>query len=168
MNSQTASHQEPFPDWFTAAVSRGLSTLYLLSLEGCPAADSTKTVGALWAKLLWEKARGNWQEIHDKRRIADAFAAIATDAKRWPTPAVFLEHLPARPVNHKTGGELHPDWGRERQAEALECMYRQFEELGRDRNGTLVANHASTATSGVGSASELTNALAGLYGEGRA
>ena len=119
-----------------------LAGLYLLNLEGCPAADSVGKTAKLWVRLLWEKA--DWHETPDAPRIKQGFASMANDCKRWPAPATFWDHLP-KPEPRSAGGPMKPHEGRERQAEALECMYRQFAELGRDRWGTLIKPTAITA-----------------------
>lgn len=138
--------QTQIPDWFSALIRNGLTALYGLCLEGCPASDSTKTVGALWTRLLWEKSPHAWNRERDSRRIAAAFEAMALDLKRWPAPAVFFEHLPPRDVvRQKPGQQLPPDWGRERQAEALAGMLQQFEEMGYDRYGNRLGAPPSTA-----------------------
>lgn len=108
--------------------------MYLLNLEGCPAADQLSKTGAVWVKLLWNKPRAGWHEEADSQRLRDGFKSIAETCARWPNPKVFLEHLPKRqqPKAHTAIGY---GWGRERQAEALEAKAWWLESLGMNEAG---------------------------------
>lgn len=140
----TSSTQTCPPDWLSSLIEQCLASLYLLNLEGCPAADSVGKTARLWVRLLREKCE--WREPTDAKRVKQAFASIANDCRRWPAPATFWDHLPPREEIHRAPGKgLHPDWGRERQAEALACMYRTFAEMGRDRWGNVIAEPALAA-----------------------
>lgn len=97
----------------------------------------------LWVRLLWDKPHGGWREDLDAPRIRLAFQDIANSCRRWPSPEVFWSRLPKRPEpNART--TIGPGWGRERQREALECMYRQFAELGLDRWGSPINAEAQS------------------------
>lgn len=116
----------PVPAWFSQLIGQGLASLYLLGLDGCPANDATARVCSLWANALWVKRR--WFEDTDAACIREAFVSLCTSVKRWPAPAVFLEHMPPRsPPKHAT--LMNPDHGREREPEAFAGMRRQFAEL---------------------------------------
>lgn len=155
-------HDPQIPDWFTTLIRQGLTTLYALCLQGCPAADATKATGALWVRLLWEKSRNSWNREHDEGRILAAFQSMALDLRHWPAPAVFFDHLPPRePIRIKPGQKLDAQWGRERQAEALSCMVRQFADLGLDRNGNRIGEPPSKAKT-VANMEQ----LRALYGDG--
>lgn len=108
--------------------------MYLLSLDGCPAADQTVNTAKLWVRLLWEKPRAGWHEEADSPRLRAAFKSIAESCKRFPSPAVFWEHLPKRqqPKAHTAIGY---GWGRERQAEALKARDAWLADLGLDHAG---------------------------------
>ena len=134
MTSQT--HPEP---WFPALIAKCLAAMYLLSLEGCPAADALDKTAQLWVRLLWDDRRVQWHEQADDARIRAAFASMGAACKRWPTPAVFWEHLPKREAPR--GKMLGAGYGRERQAEALAHMQGWLESLGRDRNGDIIPGH---------------------------
>lgn len=136
MNSSQTSHK-PIEPWFETLIQQALASLYLLNLEGCPAADSVGKTTRLWLRLLWDKPRSGWVQQLDDPRIRQAFAHIAETSKRWPSPAVFWESLPKRPEPPK-GSTIGAGWGRERQREALECMDRWLAELGYDRTGSPV------------------------------
>lgn len=111
---------------------------------------------------MWEKSRHSWNRDLDEKRIAAAFESMALELKRWPSPAVFFEHLPPRAeVRMKPGQKLDPQWGRERQAEALACMVRQFADLGLDRYGNRIGSPTSTAKT-VANMEQ----LKALYGDG--
>lgn len=84
------------PDWFSTLIGQGLASLYLLCLDGCPAADATPAVGRLWASVLWNSPRCDWHMEADTARIRAAFAALCGTCHRWPAPAKFWEVLPAR------------------------------------------------------------------------
>lgn len=135
---------DPAP-WFDTLIRRCLGSLYLLSLEGCPAGDALEKTGTLWVRLLWEKPRSGWTESEDGARIRKAFAHIAHTAKRWPSPMVFWDCLEDRaPAAKHTmrDGKLDPQWGRENEREVLATMVRQFAEMGRNRWGEVVEPQA--------------------------
>lgn len=148
------------PEWFAQLIGQCLASLYLLNLEGCPAADSVGKTGRLWARLLWDNPRVKWHMDADSDRIRKAFASMASNIRRWPAPAVFWEHLPDRPAP-KTKALIGPDWGRERQPEALACMRRQFADMGFDEFGNRLGEPPSTAKTVANM-----DQLRALYGDG--
>ena len=130
----TSSQTSPPAPWFEQLIRECLATLYLLNLDGCPAADQVGKTATLWVRLLWTKPRAGWHEEADSQRLRDGFKSIAETCKRFPSPAVFLEHLPKRqqPKAHTAIGY---GWGRERQAEALEARGWWLESLGLNEAG---------------------------------
>jgi hypothetical protein len=88
----------PVPPWFSTLIGEGLAALYLLCLEGCPAADATPAVRALWINVLWSSRRVDWHEEADASRIKAAFAGLCGTCTRWPAPVRFWEALPSRPA----------------------------------------------------------------------
>lgn len=134
----TSSQTSPVAPWFQTLISQCLASLYLLNLDGCPAADQVGKTAQLWVRLLWDKPRGGWYEKLDDQRIRGAFASIAHTCGRWPSPNVFWEHLPRRPEPEK-GTAIGPGYGREREAEALACRDRWLEQLGLDHSGNRVS-----------------------------
>lgn len=86
----------PIPTWFSTLIGEGLASLYLLSLEGCPAADATPAVGRLWTADLWNSPRRNWHMEADEPCIRKAFETMRQTCSRWPAPAKFWEVLPNR------------------------------------------------------------------------
>lgn len=92
----------------------------------------------LWSRLLWDDKRQAWHEQADNARIRAAFAGIAATCTRWPAPAKFWEHLKPREKPPASTTLMGPTCGREREAEALAGMRRQFRELGRNQWGEVV------------------------------
>lgn len=90
--------QQPttIPAWFSTLIGEGLASLYLLSLEGCPAADATPAVGRLWTSDLWHSKRRAWHMEADEPCIRAAFTTLRQTCTRWPAPAKFWEVLPSR------------------------------------------------------------------------
>lgn len=80
--------------WFERRIRRGLAALMTLRMEGHPPADTVEATAKVWAMALWPGRA--WDEALDAERIGEAFRQIALHETRWPTPAVFLRHLPAR------------------------------------------------------------------------
>lgn len=80
--------------WFERRIRRGLAALLTLRMEGHPPADTVEATAKVWAQALWPGRA--WDEALDDARIGEAFRMIALHETRWPTPAVFLRHLPER------------------------------------------------------------------------
>jgi len=136
MTSQASSQVDP---WFKSLIETCLATLYLLNLDGCPAADSVGKTAQLWVRLLWDKPRSGWHEQADGPRIRKAFAAIAETRTRWPSPAVFWDVLPKRAEPSAT--LIGAGFGREREREALACRQRWLHDLGRENSGDIIPGH---------------------------
>lgn len=103
-----------------------MAALYLLTLDGCPASDSTARVCQLWAGVLWP--RKAWHQDADTGVIRAAFVSLCNSCKRWPAPAMFLEHLPQRP-KPVFSALMDRHAGRDRENEAFAAMRAQFREL---------------------------------------
>ena len=84
----------PHP-WFTTAIITGIQKLAAMSLPATPTDSALKLAGAVWVETLW--ARRSWYPDTDPRRLSIAFTALAGHARRWPSPADLLDHLPPRP-----------------------------------------------------------------------
>lgn len=80
--------------WFERRIRRGLAWLMTLRMEAHPPADTVEATAKVWALALWPGRA--WCEQLDSERIGEAFRQITLHETRWPTPAVFLRHLPAR------------------------------------------------------------------------
>lgn len=80
--------------WFERRIRRGLAALMTLRLEAHPPADTVEATAKVWAQALWPGRV--WVEELDAPRIGEAFRRIALHETRWPTPAIFLRHLPQR------------------------------------------------------------------------
>lgn len=93
--------------WFAVAIADGVQRLYVLSLEGTPAAATIELTTATWIDTLWP-AR-NWRAELDETRISEGFRQLTLNSERWPVPRQLLLSLPARleplklnaPSNHK-------------------------------------------------------------------
>lgn len=81
--------------WFERRIRRGLAALITLRMEGHPPADTVDATAKVWVQALWSDRL--WDERLDDPRIGEAFRSIVVHETRWPTPAAFLRHLPARP-----------------------------------------------------------------------
>lgn len=80
-------------NWLEAVIRRGLSKLYCLSLEKTPAVDMLDACVHAWIRALI--ARKHWQ-LHDEDRLDEGFNVLLSIAKQWPSPAQYLEAIPAR------------------------------------------------------------------------
>lgn len=80
--------------WFERRIRRGLAALMTLRMDGHPPADTVEATAKVWAQALWPGRA--WDDALDAARIGEAFRRIALHETRWPAPAVFLRHLPAR------------------------------------------------------------------------
>lgn len=93
--------------WFAVAIANGVQRLYVLSLDGTPAAATIELTTATWIDTLWP-TRG-WRAELDETRINEGFRQLALNSERWPVPRQLLLSLPARreplkltaPSNHK-------------------------------------------------------------------
>ncbi len=86
-------HSAPDP-WFERRIRRGMAALMALRMDGHPPADMVESTARVWAQSLWPGRV--WSEELDSPRIGEAFRQITLHETRWPTPAVFLRHLPMR------------------------------------------------------------------------
>lgn len=116
-------------------MQQSLAALYLLNLDGCPAADVVEKTAKLWVRVLWQKPHGGWDKDADTSRIRAAFSDIAENCVKWPQPAVFWDKLPRRPSPTKQAAAVGPDWGRERQREADQGMAAWLRDIGYTRDG---------------------------------
>lgn len=122
------------PAWFMTEIASGLQALYALSLEGNPGADVLQATVGVWARDLWNSRKRSWHQQADTGCIRTAFALLRQTSERWPTPSKFWTVLPDR-APPPTNALIDEQWGRERQADALACMRRQFAQLGRNQWG---------------------------------
>ncbi len=81
--------------WFSAVIAEGLQRLAAMRLPSAPADEGLELACAVWIDTLWHRRR--WHEDSDPDRLRQAFTALAGSARRWPTPADLIDHLPARP-----------------------------------------------------------------------
>lgn len=88
--------QAPPADWFESVVAEGIAKLYVLRLEGAPAADTLDGVELVWVEALWYSGKV-WDEHLDYPRLRQAFVHLVQTMTRWPAPRQLMDHLPARP-----------------------------------------------------------------------
>lgn len=84
------------PTWFSQEIRTGLASLYVLCLDGSPAADVVGATTDLWIRVLWTSGRRQWHAEADGPCIRAAFAQLSSSCHRWPAPARFWEVLPQR------------------------------------------------------------------------
>ena len=130
MTSHSKSETQP-PAWFTTTIGKGLAGLYLLNLDGCPAADATASLTGLWSRLVWDGAHRDWHEQADTPCIIRAFKQLATNCERWPAPKHLIAALPERDKPKATliAGED------DRARDAERCRVARFREMGYDHAG---------------------------------
>jgi hypothetical protein len=80
------------PGWFRGAVVDGLSALYVLRLEGTPSEHLIDKTRDVWCVALWTGR--DWHEQRDAARLQIAFARLAAQCDRWPTPRMLIDRLP--------------------------------------------------------------------------
>lgn len=90
------TNPSPTPQWFSTLIREGIASLYLLCLEGCPAADILSATGEFWIRDLWNSRRREWHLEADAPCIQAAFEKLRQTCHRWPAPARFWECLPER------------------------------------------------------------------------
>lgn len=81
--------------WLKQAVSKGLSGMVVLHLDGGPASETIQKTAGVWFYVMksWPIA---WNESLDKPRISAAFTLLASQSSRWPAPADLRKLLPRR------------------------------------------------------------------------
>lgn len=87
--------EHPPVNWLKQAISKGLSMLVVLHLDGGPAAETVTHTASAWYRVI----RGwpiTWNEALDRPRLTAAFIALASQSIRWPSPSQLRALLPAR------------------------------------------------------------------------
>ena len=82
-------------DWFSRVIAEGLQRLAAMRLPSHPQEAELELACAIWIDSLWY--RRAWHPEPDAERLRRAFLALAGAARRWPSPADLLDHLPAKP-----------------------------------------------------------------------
>lgn len=80
--------------WFAVAIANGVQRLYVLSLDGTPAAATIELTTATWIDTLWPTRA--WRSALDETRINEGFRQLALNSERWPVPRQLLLSLPVR------------------------------------------------------------------------
>lgn len=89
-----AKRTERAEKWFAVAIATGVQRLYVLSLDGTPAAKTIELTTATWIDTLWPTR--NWCAGLDETRINEGFRQLTLNSERWPVPRQLLLSLPAR------------------------------------------------------------------------
>jgi hypothetical protein len=84
------------PAWLMNEIADGLSALVALRLDGGPAHDSAVMTAKTWAVAFMAQPR-LWDCQRDAPRVRAAFATLAGQVTRWPTPRQLLDALPPVP-----------------------------------------------------------------------
>lgn len=103
-------------NWLKQCVSKGLSLLVVLHLDGGPAAETVNITASAWYRVIkgWPIA---WDEALDRRRLTQAFIALASQSTRWPAPHQLRALLPAR--NYPQPALPAPDYPADKAKENL-------------------------------------------------
>lgn len=81
--------------WLKQAISKGLSGLLVLHLDGGPSAETVTKTAGVWFHVMksWPI---NWHEDLDRPRLRIAFTSLASQSRRWPSPSELRLLLPSR------------------------------------------------------------------------
>ena len=77
-------------NWFAKEIGLGLAKLSALRLEGTPSSENMEFTTMAWLETLSDARR--WK-VEDMPLIRKTFSKIMQTAKRWVSPAQFLEFL---------------------------------------------------------------------------
>ncbi|MCL2162340.1 MAG: hypothetical protein FWH56_10725 [Betaproteobacteria bacterium] len=97
------------PEWLARELSNGFQALLSLGLKRAPSADVIGMTLDVWLVPITRRLGGTDEERGTKR-VRTAFARLF-ERREWPTPADFLDalpapiHLPALPVPKQTEAE---------------------------------------------------------------
>lgn len=85
----------PPVNWLKQSVSKGLTALVLLHLDGGPSSETVTQTAAIWYRVLkgWPI---EWNEALDRPRLTTAFLSLASRSTRWPSPSQLRQDLPPR------------------------------------------------------------------------
>ena len=76
------------------SVVDGLKALFVLRLNGTPAAADMESVGQVWIKVVEQHQK--WDAKRDAGRLEAAFEKLIAEVDRWPSPSELLRRLPPR------------------------------------------------------------------------
>jgi hypothetical protein len=80
-------------DWVTREIITGMQRLTCLGLDREPASDLVEGTVMAWVEAV--NLNRAWDEERDAPRFRRAFATLSATRKQWPSPADFLEAIPA-------------------------------------------------------------------------
>lgn len=83
------------PPWLGEIVKAMIAKMIAMRLPGGPAAKMVPHMVSVWCEALMSKPV-QWDRDLDEPRLRAAWKSMLQTLEQWPTPAVFLRHLPAR------------------------------------------------------------------------
>lgn len=83
------------PPWLGDVVKSMIARLIALRMPGGPSSKMVPHMVSVWCEALMAM-NIQWNEDLDKPRLRAAWKSMLPKLEQWPTPAVFLRHLPAR------------------------------------------------------------------------
>lgn len=86
-------------------MATGLQKLACLSLDRTPAAEVLPGTAQAWMEAITDGR--TWSEGRDTGRVQSAFRTLGRTARRWPSPAEFLDAMP-RVEQTAIGYEVKP------------------------------------------------------------
>lgn len=83
------------PPWLGEIVKKIIAKMIALRVPGGPAAKMVPHMVSVWCEALMATGIA-WNRELDEERLRRAWKSMLPHLESWPTPAVFLRHLPAR------------------------------------------------------------------------
>lgn len=111
--------------WLLNEIVEGMQKMVLLKLTDHPALETIAVVAVTFCDVLQAKYM-TWDKEQDTPRVRAAFNNIMLEESRWPTPAVFFEHLPERPAPKELPS---PPMTHEESVEFLKFLKEKKQEL---------------------------------------
>lgn len=97
-------------NWLKNSVSKGLSALVVLHLDGSPSSETVTQTADAWYRVIkgWPIV---WDEALDRSRLTTAFLTLAGRSTRWPSPGQLRQDLPPRiyPLPELSAPEYPPE-----------------------------------------------------------
>lgn len=116
-------------EWLLDEIATGLQKLACLSLDRTPAAEILTGTAQAWLEAITDGRA--WKESRDAARLRAGFRTLSRTARRWPSPAEFLDAVP-RIEQAAIGYEakpLTPDEARQRIADLRSQLEAREAEL---------------------------------------
>lgn len=111
--------------WFRDEIFAGLARLLVLRLPSAPWEEEAEYTQQTWIEVLWDAPIG-WDAELDTTRLRTAFARLAREAERWPTPRQLLQMMPQRPPQPRLAAPPMSEAQRRRNQTRLREMMREL------------------------------------------